>query len=383
MKQPACFVPLRLFVVVAAVLSACDSHQTGDAPAASSANASTGHQGDKSPTSTPLPETFGLYAVDQQRLQPLSASRIVRKGNLNESVAGFSSPRLPQLSASRVQQFVLYDATRGVERLTLHSLRYQFGTSLSTMFGSSYYATGLWVADKEIPLEKGLLDDKRKIGFARVAQAPLPVGRYALHFGQLSTTSTLDGIEGPGGAFGFQIVPDNQCAIELMMCAPPGASPSELQLTLTPAGDKPAVSVPITPVPGKSAEFFVVNTHYAEAFVPLGQYERVAVSLGNRTFAISSHWDSCASKCDSLNEDCFTMCNDHRSDPLDLSSGGEHVATPLTVCDFITPCTDATAPGDLALVAQLFDTEAGVREAAEEEVRERSINLADGCRREH
>lgn len=136
-----------------------------------------------------LPENYGIYAYTDKGRVALTGQRIFFSGNLFQSIAGLKGATGSGYNS--VKHFIVFEKDINPKSINITKLEFKKGGSVQNIIGSSYVEVNLWVPAKNADFDIAPIDGKKDM-YKLTPKEKLTVGFYALHFGGLGNTSTIE-----------------------------------------------------------------------------------------------------------------------------------------------------------------------------------------------
>ena len=136
-----------------------------------------------------LPESYGIFAVSNNNLQPLKPQPTFARGNLIESFSGVKGSSGNILD--KLKYIIVFQKDVKPDDIKLSKLVLKKGGNVNDLFGSSYVDVNLWLSEKEIEINIAPIDGKKDM-YKIIPVQPIDTGFYALHFGSLSNRETYN-----------------------------------------------------------------------------------------------------------------------------------------------------------------------------------------------
>lgn len=153
-----------------------------------------------------LPDNYGIYAYTDKERVRLEGHKIMLAGNLMESLAGLKGATGPGYKS--VKHFIVFEKNVNPESIGLAKLGFVKGSSVQNIFGRTHIEVNLWTAVNKIDFYVAPISGKKDM-YKITPRINLTGGFYALHFGGLGRTTTLEAIGMSKVAFDFVIGDSN------------------------------------------------------------------------------------------------------------------------------------------------------------------------------
>jgi hypothetical protein len=130
-----------------------------------------------------VPEKYGVYVYHNDSVTELTPDKTFTRSNLRQSICGIKNP---EYIFKTVDSLIIYFEDIDTSLVRLTQLRYFDGEFVEGITNTTKWANiDLWVADKDITVDKIHLNQK-KIGMMVIKpKSRLSAGLYALHFGSM------------------------------------------------------------------------------------------------------------------------------------------------------------------------------------------------------
>lgn len=148
-----------------------------------------------------LPDSYGVYAYADKGRVELSGQQIRFVGNLLQSIPGLKGAS--SSGHKEIKFFIFYQKDLNPKSIRLSKLGFKKGDYVSNIFGNTYVDVNLWTGIKNIDIKISPINSRKDM-FKLEPKESLPEGFYALHFGGLENTSTIEASLG-NTAFDFVI----------------------------------------------------------------------------------------------------------------------------------------------------------------------------------
>lgn len=135
----------------------------------------------------PIPETYGVYVVNDDELTRIEAQETAVRGNLLNSISGVKAAS--GACFNQVTGLFVFEKDVDPNNIILSKLKFNEGTTLKNFWGNSFVRVNLWTSEEAIDIGISPVqgnDDMYKI----IPEKPLDSGFYALHFGCLTNKDT-------------------------------------------------------------------------------------------------------------------------------------------------------------------------------------------------
>lgn len=160
-----------------------------------------------------LPEAYGIYAVTTDNFFSLEAQQVMFKGNLISSQCGLKEATGSCFST--INNLIVFEKDIKPKDIMLSKLHFREGASVHGIIGNSYVNVNLWCSEKEIEIGIAPIEDKKDM-YMVIPSQPLDSGFYAIHFGSLTNTETLNAFGKVAYDFVIGTSINNYCSMEAM-----------------------------------------------------------------------------------------------------------------------------------------------------------------------
>ena len=152
---------------------------------------------------TPTPEYFGIYIVDNGDLIELKEHKLSWAGNLMNAIVGLKEPAKISINDEEAY-IILYSKEIPYSSIRLSKLEFQSTGQVQNIMSKSTVDVNMWVEKENVKLRIAPIKDKDDM-YRLIPDMPLVDGFYAVHYGNLSTGSTLEAVGGGKSVFDFVV----------------------------------------------------------------------------------------------------------------------------------------------------------------------------------